>query len=41
MKKIKVKKIKSKPLFSIAEIITASFKGNDAGYLGFLLSRLL
>ena len=40
-KPVKIKKVKSKPLFSTAEIITATSKQDDPGYLAFLFSRLL
>lgn len=41
VKPVKIKKVKSKPLFSMAEIITATLKQDDPGYLAFLFSRLL
>ena len=40
-KKIKVGKVKTRPVFSTAEIITASMKQDDPGFLAFLFSRLL
>ena len=40
-KHLKKRKVKNKPLFSTAEIITASLKQDDPGYLAFLFSRLL
>ena len=39
--KIKTTKVKRNSVFNTAEIVTASMKGDDSGYLTYLFSRLL